>query len=1197
MSDSVFRSFGQFSRPDIGLISDSFQNLSEIFDSDKREALRNILIGPENLDNIYEVHTDISREDLRSVSGLSRLLLPSLNQLSEVFIGRIPTRLFINKEFYNPDSPLGGVGSPGLKTPNVIIYNGSIRCRGASYRANTIGSSLFNNPLRQRVFLSSSRSSLFNTELDEQNPGYFESVTFSGSIRVRRRSHVNRIFVPRSTFLTRAPVVENPSHTIRLNVDNGNTGTESALKLLATKNSPLKIFCRMSSGSVRFTFSDSAAPYFYGYQIQPAQQRPNRPPVDFLPVTQISQTTGSTEFTLNIDITGTGYQNLYDLYLYLYLNPEKITGMEFTGIGIKETPDLKDLGLIGFNNLRSLRVNGGEISILPLWLKTLSSQLQVLDLSNSGDRWRSGPMGWFDIRDPSATPSFTHPLYTAVSYLTVPKTGPMVGEDGDSWSDPLFEKYILNQSRTANTDYRVFTAMRSLVLRDRFLFRSARFDDVFPGLTNLDLSRRPEDELERRYRYIFGDLPKINNNGNIISYNIFGSQAKGDIVQIGTSSDPEESGHISKYRFNSFNISGRFELEHEITGYINDPVEDWSAWRQNCVSINITRTEVEINLQDGEWDSLNVLSANFSEGIKFDNSSSVIKAPNLRSLSFFGSKTTGKFPSLGSNPVTETGSLETIVSGGTGVDISPVTDNGVDFLLPANFAPPRNPGSDHRLKSFSFGQSALVFRFRERDLLNLFDLVNFNLENSRFTGKFPIFPLKRLPEVETKSISIRINQSDFHDLSNLSVSSSNFFFSRDVNEIIAWNQNLGDGGCILPLFEGTSTSNLQVVNINNCLTSTYRNDWFVPALRGSCIKDEDPGTELSGLSISRSVTSQPENSVYTLTGGSGLRQRVLVNDSVRASLTGPELARVVSVSATEITLSKDIPGTLPSPLFFTRNTVRIENWFRTGFSRIISWSSRNNRLSGTLDIKNGFGSSEDSSVPAVDLSRNLITGYVSGSLSKIFSGRARKITVDLSSNNLDLESIRKIIEEVVTLDNLRKFNNCVIRLSGNKLTSDNKYSNYSQSEVFPVTVTPGNDVVTSLFRNETFLSYRIVTVTDQNGNSTDLAEPSGSRTLTVPGQLVSGQYFKTKRDVVQGNSENPLASQFKSLRGITVNLGFVYRSPSTGNVIVSTTYEDLTTRNQSITDSGLELLPSCPNGISGTCWRRPSDQLILQLSV
>jgi hypothetical protein len=1199
MADQLFQGFGQFSRPDIGLISDSFQNLSEIFDSDKRDALRNILIKPEVLDNLYELYTDITREDLRSASGLEKLLLPSLHQLTEVFADRIPTRLFVNKEFYNPDSPLGGVGSSALKQPNVILFNGAVRCRGARYRANTIGDSLFNSPLRQNVFLSSSRASLFNSELDEDNPGYFTSASFSGAIRVRRRSHINRILLPKSNFLAKAPVVENPSHTIRLNVDNGNTGTETQVRLLATKNSPLKVFCRMATGQVRLTFTDSAAPYFYGFQIQPAQQRPNRPPVNFLSVTQVSQLTGSTSFTVNIDITGTGYQNLYDLYLYLYVNPEKVTGIEFSGINIKETPDRKDLGLIGFNSLRTFKVTGGELTILPLWLKTLSGSLETLDLGSSGDRWRSGPMGWFDIRDSTATPSLTHPLYTAVSYLTVPKTGPLVNEDGDGWSDTLFEKYILNQSRTANTDYRVFSSMRSLTLNDRFLGRSPRFDDVFPNLTNLSWARESAG-VERTYRYLFGNLPKINNNGNIISYNINYSGASGNIVQIGTSTDPSNSGHVSKYRFNLFSIGGRDGFRHDIAGYINNPAEDWSAWLQNTVSIDVNRTEVEINVQQGEWRSLTSLNISHSlGGVRFDNSSSPIRAPRLRSFGFYSSATTGLMPSLGTSSVSETGSLEEINLGGGRVSLSAVIENGINFLLPSNFAPARTPGNDHKLQTISINQSPLSFQFRQQDLINLHELTRFQSAESSLTGRFPIFPLKRLLETDTKAITIEISQCNYYDLTNLSIAPNNFYFSRDIRTISSWSQNTSDGGCLLPSLEGTSTTGIRVVDIGNSLPSTYRGDWHVTSLRGACVRDSDPATTLSGLSINRklptSANSTVKDRVFTLSGVSGLRQRILVNDSVRASTTGTELARVMSVSNTEVIIDRDIPDPLPSPLVFTRNTTDISDWFKTGFGQIQILRSGNNRLSGKFHIRNGFNLVKDTTFPAIDLSNNLLTQYETLTLSQIFRGSARKITVDLSNNNFDLENLRKIIAEVIELEKPKRFTNCLVRLSGNKLSGDNKYSNYTQQEVFPTSVSQGNDVLTSLSRNETFSSYRTVEVTDESGTISDVLESSGTRTIQVPGELVSGQYFKTQRDKIQGSQENPLAVGFKSLRGIRIDLGFTYVSPSTGSTVVSTTYEDPTTRIGSITDSGLNLLPSCPNGLPGTCWRRPSDGIILQL--
>jgi hypothetical protein len=467
------------------------------------------------------------------------------------------------------------------------------------------------------------------------------------------------------------------------------------------------------------------------------------------------------------------------------------------------------------------------------------------------------------------------------------------------------------------------------------------------------------------------------------------------------------------------------------------------------------------------------------------------------------------------------------------------------------------------------------------------------------TGRFPIFPLKRLFETDTKAIEIFINQCNYYDLTNLSIDPSNFYFSRDIKTIISWSQNTSRGGCLLPSLEGTSTTGIQQIDMGNSLPSTYPEDWHVLSPRGACIRDSDPATELSGLSIGRKVptsaNSTVKDRVFTLSGVSGLRQKVLVNDSVRVSTTGSELARVMSVSNTEIILDRDIPDPLPSTLFFTRNTVDISDWFKTGFGKIEILRLQNNRLSGTFYIRNGFNLIKDTTFSGIDLSNNLLTQYETSTLSKVFRGSNRKVTVDFSNNNFDLESLRKIIAEVVELEKLRRFTNCLIRLSGNKLSSSNKYSNYAQQEIFPTVVSQGNDVLTSLRRNETFSSYRTVVVTDESGTTSDVLESSGTRTLQVPGSLVSGQYFKTKRDKIQVSLENPLAVGFKSLRGIIIDLGFTYAPPATGSTVVSTLYEDPTTRTGSITESGLTLLTSCPDGLPGICWRRPSDGIILQL--
>lgn len=1166
MADSLFSGFGQFSRPDIGLISDSKTNLAEIFESDKRDALRNILIRPEILDRLYKISEDVSREDIRTASGLSRLLLPSLHQISEIYNDRIPSQLYINKDYYSPEFPLGGNGSPGQNTPNVIIFNGSIQCSGAQYRSNTIGTSLFSSPVRQNVALSTSRASLFNAETDPDNVGYFLSALYSGSIRVRRRSHINRIVLPKTSFLAKSPIVENPSHAIRVNIDNGNTGTTTPVRLLATKNTPLRVYCRLATGQIRFTFTDSAAPYFFGYQVQPAQQRPNSTPVEFLPVTQQFQVSGSTTYTLNIDITNTGYQNLYDLYLYLYVNPEKVRGIEFSGIDIREFPDRKDLGLIGFNNLETFVVSGGSMTILPLWLKTLSTKLQTLDLSNSGDTWRNGPMGWFDYRDSSASASFSLPLYTGVSYLTIPKTGTIVNEDGDDWSDTVFEKYIRNQSRTAGTDYRQFSALTSISLGGRFYGLNPRFDDVFPSLRAVSWRNNINAQV------IFGNAPKINNNGGIIDYNISGTGASGSIANIGTSTTSTDDNingptHISKYKFNSFIVNGVFGRNNDLTGLINNPSQSWSNWTSTTTVINIERTGISINLQSSTWDNLISLSAAFSGGAEFTTPASPLRIPKLESLSLYGSGTSGPMAKLGS--VLDTGALESLDIGSCN-SISATVSNTVNYLLPSDFATPRPVGSEHKLVSFSASYFTPSYRFRNQDLINLVNLTSFNTEYSGLTGKFPVFPLKLEYETDTKSISIYSPRCNFSDLRNLSINTSNFYFSRDIQSLILWSQNLSGGGALLPGFSGTSTTNIQTVDISNSQPSTYRSDWADTPLRGAVVQDNDTQTTVTGLSITRSVQPDSTDNVYILTGANNFRQLVQVGDAIRTTASETTTSRVLSVSDTSIVIDSDIPGTIPSPLYFSRRTNDISGWFEAGFSNLLVFRASNCKLSGTLNIRSGFNLIRDDSYPALDLSVNGISGYVTGSLGRIFTGNSRKITVDLSSNNIPASSIREIVSEVSILDSSRRFSNCRVRLSLNKLDMNGKYSNYTQNEIFPVTVSAGNNITTSLFRNEQFNVYRDKTTTDENGETTTIREVIGTRTISIPGQLIGGVYYKTRIQKTQVINENPVALLFKNLRGILVDLGFVYQPPNTTPTVIGTEYNGVTTRYQSITDAGYD---------------------------
>jgi hypothetical protein len=1193
MSD--FLGFSQFTRPEIGLLADGSQNLSEIFSSDKEEALSNIFIRPENLNLIYRLSDSISREDLRAASGISSLLLPSLHLLDQVFNKEIRSVLEETQQFASPNSALGvdptnpSLSGALIRTNNVVILNGSLQCQGADYRINTLGESLFSLPERRFTSISVSRTSLFNSEQWEAGSGkegYFKEASYPGKVRIRRRSHVNRIEIPQTSYLPRPAITESPSHTILFNIDNGNTGITTPLRLLATKNTPLKIPCRMAIGSVKFTFADSDSSYFFGYQIQPTVSRSGSGDPAFLPLPQISQTTGSETFTLNIDVRPTGYQTVYDLYLYLYVNPEKVTGLEFTGINISEFSDFRDIGLIGFNNLRSLVLNGTSIKILPLWLKTLKDKLQVLNVKNDNDTYRSGLMGWFDIRDPSAVPNSSHPLYTVVSYLTIPKVGGLVNEDGDDWSDSLFRKYVLNESRIAGMDYRVFSQLTDLNLGDKFFGKNVRLDDVFPNLRRLSWNGKfGTNGMVGANQRLFGTPPKINNNGNVIRYDIGTSGAQGTLTDIGTSATVSNSGHISKYRMEEFLINGSPAGIQQITGTISNGSENWSAWWTECKVINMQYCAAKINLQPsgGSWLELQSLNLVSSGGCAFAAGSPPLRTPKLKSLNVSTTFSTGSIPSLGA--ASDTSELVSVsFSGSNSLSViteTPSSGGSYSYILPATFAPNRGISDDiHKLKSFSITFSGLSGRFRNKDFRFLPNLESLALGHSGgITGKFPEFPTRVFPEIEEKPISVSLEGgASFYDLSTLSINPSNPYFSRDVRQLVAWGQNPTGGGTKLPDFAGTINSKVEIIDLNNSLPTRYSGSWANSALRQSVILPSAPATELVGLTVNRSIYStlegiwSPEDDIYTLSGsGTDYRNSVLVGDIISSTANGPELAKVLSVGANTIIIDRDIPNVSGS-LFFRRSNTSISGWFRFGFTDLKELRLSNCRLAGSLDIRAGFNKIQDSSSIALDLSTNLITNYGQDTLNKIFSGLNRKITVNLSRNLFSADTIRSIISEVISIERLGKFTNCKVQLAQCKLSSDLKYTAYFQNEIFPTTITPAPDQVTFLTRTEQIYIYRDVEETDDDGNVTTSRVIIGTRNVVIQGAFISslGGYYKTQVNTMQQIVEDSLGAQYKTLRGIRVELDFSYISPSTSPTIVSTSYINPTTRNQSLIEAGYD---------------------------
>jgi hypothetical protein len=1199
-----FLGFGQLTRPDIGLIADGVQNLAEIYTSDQPTALRNIRLNPEILDIVYRLSNTISREDLRAVSGLSSLLLPTLDLQSETF-ERINNVLYTEERYVNSSRPIGIDANPSLrgdlvKVPNVIVYNGSIQCQGVQYRTKVLGeTSLYSGGENRLTSVSTSRASLFNSEQfgeDEENTGYFKSASYPSLIRVRRRSHVNRITINKSTFIPRAPVKENPSHEILCYTNNGNTGTSQALKLLTTKNSPLRIPCRMASGSIKFTFTEVGV-FFFGYQVQPLQSRVVGEQPQFLPLTPQSQLTASNSFTLNIDITATGYQNSYDLYLYLYLNPEKIRSIEISGINVSEFVDGKDIGLVGFNNLTSLRLANTSIKILPVWLKTLGTKLQTLDIASDGDTYRNGLLRYFDYRNASESPSTSTPLYTAASYLTIPRKGAIINEDGDDWNDSIFEKYVTSQvptgtdvddpsivTRTSGTDFRVFSAMRSLNIGDRMLGRNPRLDDIFPGL--IDLNWR--GYVGRGVWPISGTPPKINNHGGVINtYNIHTSGISGNITDIGTSttiSDSNVNGltHISKYKIDAIDVAGEYGYGRQnISGGIaTSNFSEWATWFSQAKSINISWSYVSIGLQPTGyvWENLQGLSTEYSGGIVFTPASGTtsdpIKAPRISSLTVYGTSSTGPIPSLGTDPTQHTAAITSVQFGGTG-SMSTVSENGYAYILPSNFAPDR-PSSPHKLTSFAINDTSRVGRFRLNDFKYLYDLTSFSLRRSPgMWGRFPAFPTKKTPETETKNISIDIADGcRFYDLSTLDITPSNRYIARDLISLDAWSQNIARGGCKLPSLEGLGGSDatrVQYIHLGNSLRSTYPSNWTgTGKAPNSYVFDTDIYSSVSGITPGRQINS--DDAIYFMTGATDFDRKVLVNDSVHSSTTGAELARVVSVESSTIYLDRNIPGSSSGTYYFKRHTQSIDTWFQAGFTDLTRLRLNGCRLSGSINIRSGFSKIVDDSYPCLDLSNNCLTGYTAG-FDKIFSGSNRKMTIDLSYNNFSTEVIRGMLSDLLDIEAKRTFTNVEIRLNNTKLSTSDTYINYAQEELFPTTIQAVSDQTISLTRTERVKIYSQVTTVDQNGVETTNTVITGSKNITVPGAFIlslSG-YYKTQTNGRQQIVENTLGVKLKNNRYWTIKLGFNYQSPNTSPTVTGTTYSNPTTREASLAELGYTL--------------------------
>jgi hypothetical protein len=198
--------FLQANRSEIGLV-DGF-DLSEIYTRDSRFALSNMLLDPDGLDQIYKLSADgLTKEDIRTVGGLEQPLIHSLG-ISDRVLEAVSNDL---SNQITTDRPIGEPGKQSFvgetQSDNVVVFAGGIAANKIEY------SFLDENGELRTTTVPTSRESLFDSIKNEE--GLFETASYPGLFRIRRRSHVNQIKLSSTMLIEKSVVIESPPIFLR----------------------------------------------------------------------------------------------------------------------------------------------------------------------------------------------------------------------------------------------------------------------------------------------------------------------------------------------------------------------------------------------------------------------------------------------------------------------------------------------------------------------------------------------------------------------------------------------------------------------------------------------------------------------------------------------------------------------------------------------------------------------------------------------------------------------------------------------------------------------------------------------------------------------------------------------------------------------------------------------------------------------
>lgn len=1105
MSESF--SFLKSNRSKIGLVD--IYDLGEIYNDSQRDALKNIFLDPDGLDQISGLSKEgISKEDIRTMGGLDKPVITSLSisdEMNRAVSYDISRHLRTNSDIGEPSKHSF---SSNVYSDNLVIFHGGIAANSIEYNF------IDETGAVRTTSVPTSRESLFNSTKD--NSGRVTLAEYPSLFRIRRRSHINQIKLNESMLIQRETIVESPTNTLNVPVYMATTTTPnpavSLLQCYATKNSPLILPVKIaSSTTIKIgRVGPSASSFVFGWELKRASD-------GLLIRSGVINSSNVTEVSISISVTGTLGQNV-DCRLFLYLDPSQVTSLDLTGLGIQEQSG-EDIGLIGFNSLKTLILRNNRLSTYPVWLKTLNTTLEYLDISGN-TFWNNGIVRYFDYQDMRGTgingrndlapPSISASQVLCYSGKT--SSGDIPGYEGTlSTVRDLSNKLMVNGRKdslptsgtTAYTSssangFRVFSNLKQLIVGSSVSFVNADFSKLFPKLENFVANTNGNSPRE-----LIGLLPKFRNENQPITVNYvdqtnlggtinyMGSTLRWTSTENSDINSADSAQFIGRFKVKGFEAwntrirGGFFTANGDTADNVNGSHVDnashianaWAGWLTNLSTLNLGwYTNAYVKIANGSllnWQVLSYVMLNHS----WENDSSTRVTYNIGlSQSSYDSNDVLTGPSIsqvhawrsgwGGRVFSVDGAKSLIIANLGGNDWVGYGDraDGFRYLLPDNFV---TSDGNHNLSQlylhYILNGEAKKLVLRPDSFKNTKSLSVFDSTDSRIFGKFPdIYNDGQAANIVMNYIAV--SGCNFRDISPLGSSKT----SR-IRSLYFTGMGPSVGGCMLPSFV-SSSSNTTLVNVygEGSLSSSYPTTWKpasgtpgrVISSLFSDTPEENSGPPGATWIRDPSATDEDVNERILIVPSSNsvpLRDYIMVGDQIVYNDTVIGRVTQLDINNKYIYAIGDGIVTLPDSttlgsgvgLLFRRAGQDISNFF-TRHTALYAVSLGNNRITGSVPNFTGCNK-----VFLVDFNNNLLTNYVKGTLSREGllgqSGAVALSTFNLSNNPLSKESVRRIIEDCfnfVSTSGNRSYNININLLNTKYDPITKTFTKWSRSEIF-----------------------------------------------------------------------------------------------------------------------------------------------------